>query len=143
MTMISLQEQARTRMFARVLGPFYVIISGIGVVRAVLACKHCRDCRTSGCGLWATGALELMVGIIIIAFHQYWRSAAAVVVSLLGWGSALQGFLILAYPTIFDNLISGTNLWRAFYVCLGLTGVYLTYVGWKPAADLMRRHRQG
>ena len=142
MTMISLQEQARTRMFARVLGPFYVIISGIGVVRAARL-QTLPGLSDFGVWPWATGALELMVGIIIIAFHQYWRSAAAVVVSLLGWGSALQGFLILAYPTIFDNLISGTNLWRAFYVCLGLTGVYLTYVGWKPAAGLMRRHRQG
>ncbi len=131
MTMISLQEQVRTRMFARALGPFYAIISGIGMVRASRL-QTLPGLSDFGVWPWATGAFALMVGLVIIAFHQYWRSAAAVVVSLLGWGSALQGFLVLAFPTVFNHLVSGTNLWRAFYVCLALTGVYLTYIGWKP-----------
>jgi hypothetical protein len=41
----------------------------------------------------------LILGLIIIAFHQYWRSPAAIWVVL---------------------------------ICLALSRLYLTYVGWKP-----------
>ena len=48
---------------------------------------------------WVLGAVLLLWGSVIIAFHQYWRSVAAVMVSLLGWFLAIRGVLILAVPT--------------------------------------------
>jgi hypothetical protein len=34
--------------------------------------------------VWFAGAL-LFGGLLIIAFHQYWSSVAAVIISLFGW----------------------------------------------------------
>jgi hypothetical protein len=76
-----------------------------------------------------------MGGSVIIAFHQYWRSAAAILVSLLGWFLVIRGLLILAVPDIYDS--AGKTLEqndipvvRAIFIALALIGLYLTYVGW-------------
>ena len=76
-----------------------------------------------------------MWGSVIIAFHQYWRSVAAVLVSLLGWFLTIRGVLVLAIPDIYDS--AGKSLEqndipavRAIFIGLALVGLYLTYVGW-------------
>ncbi len=130
------QSQVRTRMFARAFGPFFTIVPSIVAVRAttqmpVLLHEFAGDPMWQ----WVLGAVLLMWGSVIIAFHQYWRSAAAVLVSLLGWFLAIRGVLILAIPDIYDS--AGKSLEqhdipvvRAIFIGLALVGLYLTYVGW-------------
>jgi hypothetical protein len=129
-------SQIRTRMFARAFGPFFTIVPSIIAARAttqmpVLLHEFASDPMWQ----WVLGAFLLMGGSIIIAFHQYWRSAAAILVSLLGWFLAIRGLLILAVPDIYDS--AGKTLEqndipvvRAIFIGLALIGLYLTYVGW-------------
>ena len=84
---------------------------------------------------WAT---YIALGLFIIAFHQYWRSPAAVIVSLVGWFFLIRGILLLTVPQAYDAAgdavySSGarTVIWVLF-ACLASAGLYLTYVGWKP-----------
>ncbi|HUO39615.1 MAG TPA: hypothetical protein VMU34_18030 [Mycobacterium sp.] len=88
---------------------------------------------------WVLGAFNLLGGLIIIALHQYWRSAAAIIVSVLGWLLALRGLFILAFPhtsvSIAKNTIGAATLSWTGFVVLALVGLYLTYVGWIPAAS--------
>lgn len=135
--------QIRTRMFARAFGPFFLIVPSIIAVRAssqmpVLLHEFSSDPMWQ----WELGALLLMWGSVIIAFHQYWRSVAAVLVSLLGWFLAIRGMLILAIPDVYDS--AGATLeqhaigWvRIIFAALALVGLYLTYVGWiaKPGGQ--------
>jgi hypothetical protein len=137
----SVNPQTRTRMFARAFGPFFAIVPAIVAVRAgsqmpVLLKEFSGDPMWQ----WELGALLLIWGSVIIAFHQYWRSLAAVLVSLLGWFLAIRGILILAIPDVYDS--AGASLERgalpvvrAIFGGLSLVGLYLTYVGWvaKPA----------
>lgn len=129
------QESARTRMFARVLGPFYLIITVIAAVRAPTIRNPLSD---FGVWPWATGAGLLMAGLIVNAFHPHWRSVAAVIVSLLGWLMTLRGFLDLAFPSAFTSIahsaLGASALWRTFYICVAVVAGYLTYVGWAPAS---------
>jgi hypothetical protein len=91
-----------------------------------------------------------MWGCIIIAFHQYWRGAAAILVSLLGWVLAIRGVLILAIPSVYNSIgdtleQSAIPFVRAIFAGLALAGLYLTYVGWatKPAAQQDRPDAAG
>jgi FtsH-binding integral membrane protein len=86
---------------------------------------------------WLFGAILLILGLVIIAFHQYWRSPAAIIVSVVGWFLAIRGVLLLTVPQAYDAAgdavySSATALIWVVFVCLALSGVYLTYVGWKP-----------
>ena len=129
-------SQIRTRMFARAFGPFFLIVPSIIAVRAssqmpVLLHEFTNDPMWQ----WVLGAVLLMWGSIIIAFHQYWRSAAAILVSLLGWFLAIRGVLVLAIPDIYDSagkMLEQNDILvvRGIFITLALVGLYLTYVGW-------------
>jgi hypothetical protein len=136
-------SRIRTRMFARAFGPFFLIVPSIIAVRASSQMPVLlREFSNDPMWQWELGALLLMWGSVIIAFHQYWRSVAAVLISLLGWFLAIRGVLILAIPDVYDSAGSalGQNaipLVRVIFAGLALVGLYLSYVGWiaKPAGQ--------
>jgi hypothetical protein len=134
-------SQIRTRMFARALGPFFLIVPSIVAIRATSQMPVLlREFSSDPMWQWELGALLLLWGSVIIAFHQYWRSVAAVLVSLLGWFLAIRGILVLAIPDVYDSAgksmeQNAVPLVRAIFAAIALVGAYLTYVGWvaKPA----------
>lgn len=132
------QSQLRTRMFARVLGPFFTIVPTTVAVRGSYMQTLFNEFKANPMWPWLYGAILLMMGLVIIAFHQYWRSPAAIIVSVVGWFLAIRGVLLLTVPQEYvtaGNAVYGSGatavIWVLF-ICLALAGLYLTYVGWKP-----------
>ena len=132
------QSQVRTRMFARVLGPFFTIFAIDDAVRRSYLQALFSEFKANPMWPWLFGTILLIWGLVIIAFHQYWRSPAAVNVSLLGWYLAVRGVVLLTVPQVSNapaNAVysSGASavIW-AESICLAAAGLYLTYVGWKP-----------
>jgi hypothetical protein len=129
----SQERETRTRMFARVLGPYYAIVCGIGLVHAPKTLPILTDFQVWP---WDTGAPILMLGLIIVALHPHWTSIAAVVITVMGWLDTLRGFALLAFPRnflSFAHWLTGPGVQQTVYICLIVIGLYLTYVGWKPA----------
>src|SRR5262245_23235455 len=128
------QSRARTRAFARVIGPFLVIVPGIIAVRAPEMGTLAAGFFATPVLVWFAGAFLLFAGLLIIALHQYWSGAAAVLVSLFGWFLALRGLLLLAAPQLIERAaaasVGAVPLVRIGFGILVLIGLYLTYVGW-------------
>jgi len=132
------QSQIRTRMFARVMGPFLTIVPTSVAVRGHYMEVLFNEFKANPMWPWLYGAILLAGGLFIIAFHQYWRSPAAVIVSVVGWFFLIRGLLLLTVPQAYDaagNAIYRTGasavIWVLF-IGLASAGLYLTYVGWKP-----------
>jgi hypothetical protein len=83
----SAQAQIRTRAFARVLGPFFTIVPTTVAVRGSYMRTLFAEFKANPMWPWLFGAILLISGLVIIAFHQYWRSPAAIIVSVVGWVS--------------------------------------------------------
>jgi uncharacterized protein YjeT (DUF2065 family) len=131
-------SQGRTRAFARLMGPWLVIAPGIIALRAPDMGALASDFFKSDLFVWFTGAFLLFAGLAIIAFHQYWSSLAAVLISLFGWVLVIRGLLLMAAPSLYQRAgaFAGTiSLVRLIFGVLVAIGLYLTYVGWlaKPA----------
>src|SRR5262245_21469098 len=130
----SAQSADTTRRFARVLGPFFVIICATVVARAPDMRELITEFGATAIWPWVSGAFVLMGGLIVVALHPYWRGAAAVIVSLLGWMMVLRGVLLLAFPDTFmaiaNHTIGAETLWRVVFSGFALVGLYLTYIGW-------------
>lgn len=128
--------QHRTRMFARVLGPFFTIVMIAAMARFADMRQLLSEFTASVVWPYVTGVFILAGGIAIVAFHQIWRGAAAIIVSVLGWLLVARGILLIAFPGVFasmaDRMIGATPVWIAAFVVMTLVGLYLTYVGWKP-----------
>jgi hypothetical protein len=123
-------------MFARVLGPFFVIFAATTVARASDMRKLLSDFEANSAWPWVTGGFLLLAALVIVALHQYWRGAAAITVSMVGWVLALRALVLMAFPHAFmgaaDAAIRMTALWVSVTIFMGLVGLYLTYVGWRP-----------
>lgn len=127
------EGQARTRAFARVVGPWLVIVPGIIVLRAASMGPLASDFFKSDLSIWFASALLLFLGLVVIAFHQYWSSLAAVLISLFGWFLAIRGLVLMAAPHLYERAgeaLSGIAQIRLIFGILVLIGLYLTYVGW-------------
>lgn len=133
--------QVRTRAFARVLGPFLTIVTALIIYRLPTMAETFTDFFANEAMVWITGAMLLLSGLIIIAFHQYWRTLAAALVSLFGWFLALRGAVLLIAPNLIirggEAMMPHQTLLRLSFGLLTLIGLYLTYVGWitDPSKD--------
>ena len=90
---------------------------------------------------WIAGGLLLFGGLLIIAHHQYWSSASAILISLFGWFLALRGLVLLAALQLMARAAAGA-VGAILAVRIGagvllLVGLWLTFVGWiaKPTKD--------
>ncbi len=133
------QAQTRTRMFARVLGPFFVIACITAAARTSEMSALMSDfAANTALWSWVAGSFVLIGGLVMIALHSYWRGLAAIVVSTMGWLVALRGLLLLAFPKAFismaNSVLSMGDLWRGICIVFVAIGVYLTYVGWAPVS---------
>lgn len=128
------ESMTRTRAFARVLGPFLVLVPGIIIVRAPDIESILRSFFQNDIIVWFAGAFLLFCGLLIIACHQYWSSAAAIMISLFGWFLALRGLALLAAPQLIERgayaAVRYLPAVRAGFATLVLAGLWLTYAGW-------------
>jgi len=130
----TLESKLRTRAFARVIGPYLVIIPSILVVRAPGLGTILSAFFENEALVWTLGALLLGCGLLIIAHHQYWTSPAAIVISLFGWFLGLRGLVLLAAPQLIAGGAAASMnelpAVRIGFSILVLVGFWLTYVGW-------------
>ncbi|TXI53844.1 MAG: hypothetical protein E6Q55_34130 [Mycolicibacterium mageritense] len=126
-------------MFARVLGPFVAVATLIIAIRLPQLGDLLSDLFTNGTLPWILGAAMLMMGLIVIAFHQYWYSVTAVLISLFGWFVALRGVAMMAFPSAIesgaDTTVGSPGLLiaaRIFFLLLTAMGLWFAYVGWRP-----------
>jgi vacuolar-type H+-ATPase subunit I/STV1 len=134
------QPQPKTRLFARVMGPFLIIIPGTAVLQASEMRTLLSDFAENPLWCWVVGAFILLVGLVVIALHQYWHGGPGIIVSAIGWLVALKGLFLVAFPRTYmsaaNAAIDAVSWWRAAFIVFALVGVYLTYVGWAPARSL-------
>jgi hypothetical protein len=133
------QTETRTRMFARVLGPYLVIATATAMARASQMRTLLAEFGSNSVWPWVMGALVLLSGLVVVALHQYWRGPAAVIVSALGWLTAVKGLFLLSFPQTYisfaESAVDALSWWRAGFVLMALIGLYLTFVGWAPVSS--------
>jgi hypothetical protein len=129
----------RTRAFARVIGPFVALATAIVAIRLPDLTGLVNDLFANAVLPWILGAMMLLCGLLVIAFHQYWSSAAAVLISLFGWFVALRGLALMAFPSAIqagaDATTTSSGLLiaaRIFFGLLTVMGLWLSFVGWRP-----------
>nr|WP_234935342.1 MULTISPECIES: hypothetical protein [Mycolicibacterium] len=125
------------------LGPFIAVVPAIVAIRAGSIGSQLSSFSADPMWSWSLGALLFLCGVFIIAFHQYWRSVAAVIISLFGWFLLLRGLALLTVPQlIVEGAESATqtsdtavDVVRVGFGLLAVCGLYLAYVGWVKKPD--------
>jgi hypothetical protein len=126
-------SKARTRAFARVMGPILVIVPGITFVQAPRLLPALTSFFDNPALVWVTAAFMLFAGVFIIANHQYWSSVTAVIISLFGWMLVLRALALMLFPVQYEQLGLGPNgvlIGRCLFAVVFLVGLWLTRAGW-------------
>lgn len=126
----------RTRMFARVLGPYLLIASGTVVTRPSYVKTLMDAFDGSSVWPWVTGAFVLPMGLTVIALHPYWRGFAAAAVSVLGWMTVAKGIALMTFPqsylSVGQDAFTRAPWWTISLGVMALIGLYLSVIGWAP-----------
>jgi len=64
-------------------------------------------------GMMVEGCLSLGFGALVVAFHNVW-SGLPIVLTLVGWGQVVKGFLRLAAPHLSLRVYQGVTPERAW-----------------------------
>ena len=82
-------------------------------------------------GVFANGMLSLMVGSIIVAFHNVW-SGLPILLTLIGWSQVLKGLLALVVPALNMKGMMRVSMDRAyeFQVAGGLFLILSAAIAW-------------
>ena len=128
------EAQARTRAFARVLGPYLVIVPGLVVAKLPEVVPLASAFFSNPALVFIMGALMVFGGIVVIANHQFWRGASAILISLFGWILALRGLALLLAQQLYERATMASEgsapLIRLGFGLIVLAGLKLTCDGW-------------
>ena len=137
----------RTRLFARVIGPYLLLTALSLSTRPDLYQALMKAFSGDAAWPWIAGAFGLPMGLVVIALHPYWRGPAAFLVSLLGWLTAFKGLALMTFPqrylTVGQDVVGARPWWQISVVVMGLIGLYLSMVGWAPFGRRSEEHLAG
>jgi hypothetical protein len=132
-------REETTRFCARIVGPLMLIIGAVVLVRFDDMALLIPGILQDGPLTFITGVFTLICGIVLLAAHHHWNSAAAIAISLLAVLTIVRGVTLLFAPGLLTGLVHqflnlGPGALLAGAIAL-LIGAWLTFVGWfaKPA----------
>ena len=120
-----------TELLALFIG-LYCVAAGIGLVTDWKSFKtildELNDYALTG---FLTGIFTFTLGALIVSLHNDWSNVLSIIVSLMGWGALIEGFLLLAFRRRFVSLFSGFPMtaktlipYGSFAILLGLFLIY-------------------
>ena len=85
-------------------------------------------------GAMFMGGLTLLTaGVAMVLTHNIWSSSWVVIVTIIGWATAIKGFALLAMPRLsaamYDRFMKGKSLIAVGAVVWAILGLVLAYFG--------------
>lgn len=116
--------------FAKFFGVYLLIIVTIWLTRRQSLEKGIHEILSSN-GMFAlSGAIQILIGLMITILHPIWSADWRGFITLLGYLSIFQGILRLAFPDESRKFIlkSIESYW-IWIALAGFLGIFLTYHG--------------
>ena len=119
---------------AKVVG-VYVLVKAIALIaKRNEVSKFVDDFMKDNTMLMFAGALELILGLLIVNSHNIWVNSWPVIITILGWLMVIEGIFIAVFPSkkvkkAFEMF--NTKRWYTIGTIIALViGIYLVYVGY-------------
>lgn len=125
-------------LLARIIGPLLLVV-GVGIF---INLEHYRrlvvDFGASPLSIYMAGTTALVLGLLIVAYHNVWEWRWPVIITVMGWLALVKGAVRIIVPKLVaaraahygrnTNIVMTTAI-----VCIAL-GAVLTYFGYVPRA---------
>lgn len=106
--------------------------AGVGVLGGQVKLSRLIDSFAKSSGLtMVTGMMSVIIGMLIVVNHNIWVQDWPVLVTIIGWGALIKGFLYLAFPTTlmsFRPMFKNEQGWGLFMIVLGAVFGYFGFI---------------
>jgi hypothetical protein len=114
---------------------------GIGIaVNSDLYKKIFRDFVENTTCLYFGGIMALVVGFLLVTFHNTWTKDFSVIITILGWMALIKGVTILVLPKVMVALtkamVEKENFFKIESVIIIILGLGLAFLGFCPKSPL-------
>lgn len=114
---------------AKIIALLY-LAAGVAALRGVVNfAKIVDDFDKSPALTFITGLFTLIVGMLMVQYHNIWEKDWTVVITIFGWAAVIKGVMFIAFPgslKAFKGMYKNTKAWG---VLLLLVGVVFGYFG--------------
>lgn len=120
-------------LLAKVLG-LYLLVMGIAMLLKAGSIKVLiHDVVSSPPLVFISGAITLLIGILIITHYNLWQMNWFLAITVLGWLCILRGILCIFFPIaavhLMKKFLNNNALYYAFTIVIICLGIILTYLG--------------
>lgn len=123
---------------AKIIGPLFVIV-GIGIF---INLEHYRrmlaDFGASPLSIYMAGTTALLIGLLIVTFHNVWEWRWPVIITVMGWLTLLKGAVRVAAPKLVAErsgiYARNTSVVMTSAIVVFVLGGVLSYFGYMAAA---------
>ncbi|MFC1655739.1 hypothetical protein ACFL3C_02620 [Patescibacteria group bacterium] len=95
--------------------------------------KAFGDMLKSKAYVFMGGAFALVVGLLLVMYHNVWEWQWYVIITIIGWIALVKGVLLLVFPkfaNMFDSWFKNNSFLMVMGVGSLILGGVLTYFGW-------------
>lgn len=125
-----------SRVLARIIGPL-LVISAVGVFLNLDTYQRLVQEFGKSLALdYLAGFTALLLGLLVVQFHNLWEARWSVLITVLGWITLVKGATIILFPGFIPNVWYpyATTSPALLLVSLGISlviGVFLTIKGYR------------
>lgn len=115
---------------ARIIAVGY-LAAGVGVFSGTIKFQRLITDFEKSAGLtYVTGFFTLILGCLMVNYHNLWVSNWRVLITLIGWMALIKGICLIAYPEFisrFKSWYQHEKIWGAVIIIVGLVFAYLGF----------------
>ncbi len=118
--------------YAQVIGLYFFLLNLTMLLHGARWKRQVSELLSNHALLAVTGAVGMLIGLILVTTHNVWVSDWHVVITLVGWFVLLQSLMRLFYPEAFVNMVKGMSEKGKGTICnwiFLLVGIYLIWAG--------------
>ena len=114
---------------------------GIGIlINSDFYKKLFTDFIESAVSLYFGGVMALVIGYLIVAFHNTWTADLSVIITILGWIALIKGILILVRPKLMIAMtiaiMKNEKFLKIEAVVIIIMGLALSFLGFCPKSPI-------
>ena len=118
----------------------YIAI-GIGIlVNPDFYKKTFEDFVESSSAMYFGGIGALVIGYLIVAFHNTWTKDLSVIITIVGWIALIKGVLILVRPSLMIGLtkaiLKNTSSLKIEAIIVIILGLLFSFLGFYPKSPI-------
>lgn len=125
---------------AKIMGPMMLIIGVSLLLNGDTFRAMAKDFMKSPALIYLAGFITLLLGLLVVAFHNEWVADWPVIITVLGWVMIAAGIARMNFPDrlkkIGNRMISSKELMTGAAVLYIALGTVLTYFGWLAGTTL-------